>query len=198
VSALQQILLTALLAFLLAGSLFGVAIGAGLLARSARAHALMSALNRWVSMRRVLRPVELPRESGKGGRGLGVLLAAAGGYSLFVLAPASAARVVAALRIGSASPLALIAIESAKWLLVVGCAVSVAIGIMMVFLPRAWRVLEERANRWYSSRRLALGGNDMHVPLERLADMHPRAAGGVILALSIASAVATALLLARF
>lgn len=197
-SALQQILLTALLAFLLAGSLLGVAIGAGLLARSARAHALMSALNRWVSMRRVLRPVELPRESGKGGRGLGVVLAVAGGYSLFVLAPSSAARLAAMLRFGSASPLALIAIESAKWLLVVGCAVSVAIGIMMVFFPRAWRAVEERANRWYSSRQLALGGNDMHVPLERLADTYPRAAGGVILALSIASAVATALLLARF
>jgi hypothetical protein len=197
-SALQQILLTSVLAFLLAGSLFGVAIGAGLFARSARARSFMSALNRWVSMRRVLRPVELPRDSGKGGRALGVVLAVAGGYSLFVLAPASAARLAAMLRIGSASPLALIAIESAKWLLVVGCAVSVAIGIMMVFFPRAWRAVEERANRWYSTRQLTMGGNDMHVPLERMAEVHPRAAGVAILALSIASAVATALLLARF
>ena len=90
---LYQVLLTALLVFLLAGSLLGVAVGAGLLARSARAGAFMSAANHWVSTRRVLKPVELPRDTGHGGRGLGVVLVAVGGYSLFVLAPLRTRRV---------------------------------------------------------------------------------------------------------
>jgi hypothetical protein len=196
-NVLQQILLTALLVFLLAGSLLGIAIGTGLLARSARAAAFLGAMNHWVSTRRVLRPVELPHEPAKAGRAMGVVLALAGGYSLFVLAAMPVARLALALRVDG-SPLALIAIESAKWLLMVGCTVSVATGVMLLFFPRAWRAVEEHANRWVSSRQITVGGDDMHVPLDRLAEGHPRAAGGVILALSIVSAGATALLLLRF
>jgi hypothetical protein len=194
---LYQVLLTALLVFLLAGSLLGVAVGAGLLARSARAGAFMSAANHWVSTRRVLKPVEIPRDTGHGGHGLGVVLVAVGGYSLFVLAPLSIARVAAALRIDASSTLALIGIEFAKWLLVAGCAGSVASGLMLLFFPQLWRALEDRANRWYSSRQLTTGGDDMHMPLDSLAGRHPRTAGAIVLALSLASAAATTLLLSR-
>jgi hypothetical protein len=196
-SPVYQILLTALLAFLLAGSLLGIVVGAGLLARSARLEAFLNTMNAWVSTRRALKPVELPRDTGHGGRGLGVLLLAGGGYSLFVLAQIPLAKLAALLRVGEPSALSLIAIESAKWLLLAGCAVSVAAGVMLLFFPRAWRAVEERANRWYSSRQLTTGGDDMHLPLDRLAGAHPRAAGGLILALSLASALATALLLFR-
>jgi hypothetical protein len=196
-SPVYQILLTALLAFLLAGSLLGIVVGAGLLARSARLEAFLNTMNAWVSTRRAPKPVELPRDTGHGGRGLGVLLLAGGGYSLFVLAQIPLAKLAALLRVGEPSALSLIAIESAKWLLLAGCAVSVAAGVMLLFFPRAWRAVEERANRWYSSRQLTTGGDDMHLPLDRLAGAHPRAAGGLILALSLASALATALLLFR-
>jgi len=196
-SPIYQILITVLLAFLLVGSLLGIAVGAGLLARSPRAAAFLGTMNRWVSTRRALKPVEIPRDTGHGGRGLGALLLVGGGYSLFVLAPMPVARLAVALHLSS-TPLALIAIESVKWLLVIGCAVSLASGIMLVFFPRAWRSIEEHANRWYSSRRITVGGDNMHVPLDRLAEVHPRAAGTVILVLSLVSAAATTLLLSRF
>ena len=200
-SAVYQILLTTLLAFLLAGSLLGIAVGAGLLARSARAQAFLGGLNRWVSMRRVLKPVELPRDTGHGGRGLGAVLAVTGAYALFVLLQIPVAKIAAAMRIGASSTLALIAVEATKWLLLVGCAASLAAGVLLLFFPQAWRAVEARANRWHSSRQFArqfaVGGDDMHVPLDRLAQSYPRAVGGLILALSLASAAATALLLSR-
>jgi hypothetical protein len=198
VSALYPVLLTALLVFILAGSLLGIAVGAGLLLRNARIAAFLQLMNRWVSTRRVLRPVELPREMGTGhaGRGVGALLLLAGGYALSVLATAPVSRVAAALRV-EATPLALIGIESAKWLLVAGCAVAVASGVLLLFFPRAWGRVEAVANRWYSSRQLTSGGDDMHLPLDRVAGAFPRAAGGAILVLSLASAVACALLLLK-
>lgn len=196
-NALLQILITTFLVFLLAGSLLGLALGCALLARSARATALVGVANRWVSTRRVLRPVELPRDTGHGNRGLGVVLIVAGAYALLVLAPLPVERIASALRIASTSIVALIGLESAKWLLVVGCAVSVASGAMLLFFPRAWHAVEERTNRWYSSRRITAGGDEMHVPLDSLAERHPVAAGAVILALSLASAMATGLLLTR-
>jgi hypothetical protein len=196
-NAVYQILLTSLLAFVLAGSLLGTVLGASLFARSARAQAFIGGMNRWVSTRRVLRPVELPRETGHGGRGLGLVLALAGAYALFVLAQVPVAKIASILRVDAAATLALIAIEATKWLLLAGCALSVATGVMLVFFPQAWRAVEARANRWYSSRQMAAGGDDMHVPLDRLAETYPRAAGGLILILSLASAAATALLLSR-
>jgi hypothetical protein len=198
-SSLPQLLLTALLVFLLVGSLLGIGIGVGLLLRNQRAAAFVQAMNRWVSTRRALRPVELPRRVGRGtpGRGLGAVLLIAGGYALSVLVAAPVARVAAALGVDAASPLAEIAIEAAKWLLVAGCAISVASGVLLLFFPRAWHGVEALANRWYSSRRITSGGDDMHLPLDQAAAAFPRAAGGVILALSLASSVACALLLLR-
>jgi hypothetical protein len=196
-SAVYQILLTTLLTFLLAGSLLGVVLGAGLFARSARAQAFVGGMNRWVSTRRVLRPVELPHDTGHGGRGLAVVIVIAGAYALFVLAQVPVAKVAAVLRVDAGSALGLIAIETMKWLLLTGCALSVAAGVMLLFFPAAWRTVEARANRWYSTRQMTPGGDDMHLPLDRLAETHPRAAGGVILLLSLASSVATVLLLSR-
>jgi hypothetical protein len=111
-----------------------------------------------------------------------------------VLATAPVSRVAAALRV-EAAPLALIGIEVAKWLLVAGCAVSVATGVLLLFFPRAWGRVEAVANRWYSSRQLTSGGDDMHLPLDRMVGAFPRTAGGAILILSLASASACALLL---
>jgi len=196
-SVIYQILLTALLVFLLAGSLLGIALAAALLARSARAQAFVGGMNRWVSTRRLLRPVELPRETGHGGRGLGLVLAVAGAYALVVLLQVPVAKLAAALRVDASSTLTLIAIETMKWLLLAGCAVSVATGVMLLFFPRAWRAVEARANRWYSTRQFVPSGDDMHQPLDQLAQTHPRAAGGILLLLSLASALATALMLAR-
>ena len=196
-NTLPQLFLTALLIFLLAGSLLGIGVGLGLLLRNPRAAAFVQAMNRWVSTRRALRSVEIPRQTGHGGRGLGAVLLIAGGYALSVLVAVPVERIAGALGVDAAATLALIAIEAAKWLMVAGCAISVASGVLLLVFPRAWHSVEALANRWYSSRRITTGGDDMHLPLDQAAAAFPRAAGGLILTLSIASSAACALLLQR-
>jgi hypothetical protein len=80
-------------------------------------------------------------------------------------------------------------------MLVAGSAVAVAAGLMMLLAPRALASLESLGNRWISSRQLLAGADTMRAPLDSLAERFPRAAGALLLVLSAAAAIASALML---
>jgi hypothetical protein len=188
----EQLILTSLVAFLFVVSLLGFAVGIGLIARSPAMLRFIGVMNRWVSTRRALKPLEVPRNievsTSRGGRWLGLALVVLGAYSFVVLALK-----IGAYRVGS--PLAGIAIDFALWFLIVGSFAGVATGILLLFFPGAWRSVELHANRWYSTRRLVAAGDTMHLPLERIVEAFPRTSGCVIGALSLVSTVASGLLL---
>ena len=68
-------------------------------------------------------------------------------------------------------------------------------GALMLFWPQRLTSLEERLNRWYSSRRLVAAEERMLTPLEPHVEAHPRAAGWIIAVASLAIALAMAWLL---
>src|SRR5262245_12697327 len=74
--------------FLAGGSAMLVA-GLGLIFGSAATLRFFSGMNRWVSARRALRPVEIPRDSGpavqKHRRWLGVIFIVGGGFAIYSL-----------------------------------------------------------------------------------------------------------------
>lgn len=184
----------------LCGSLAGILLGACLLLRTERTLARMREMNRWVSSRQVMKPLEVPRTFEQRVRGrrlwLGLLLAAAGAYALSVLVWSfEAGRLGAALGAPPGSPLAAIGIESLRWFLVAGSALCVAVGLMMALAPRALEGFEAWSNRWVSTRQALQGADTMYMPFDRLAERFPRACGFVILGLSLASAAASAVLL---
>jgi hypothetical protein len=72
-----------------------------------------------------------------------------------------------------------------------------ATGIMLFFFPRAWRSIEARANRWYSTGDLEGSEDTVYLSLERVVEGFPRASGLVILLLSLATAVGSGLLVFR-
>lgn len=188
----EQLILTSLVAFLLVVSLLGLAVGIGLIARSPAMLRFIGVMNRWVSTRRALKPLEVPRNievsTPSAGRWLGLALVVLGAYSFVVLA----------LKIGAwrgSSPLAGIAIDFARWFLIVGTFAGVVTGILLLFFPGAWRSVELHANRWYSTRRLVAAGDQMHLPLDRIVEAFPRSSGLVIAALSLISIVASGILL---
>ena len=85
------------------------------------------------------------------------------------------------------------AIDLARWVLAFGCVVSVAMGILVLFLPRVLDSLETHVNRWVSTRNaLPPGGDDMRTPLDLLVAAYPRAAGIAITVSSLVVAVAIA------
>jgi len=154
-------------------------------------------MNRWVSMRRALKPFEAPVHvpgAAAYARWFGVLLVAIGAYAAVVLLGSfDVQRLALLFKVDPRYSLAVFGLAALKWLLVVGSAAAVFTGLMLLFFPRAWRRLEERANRWYSTRNLEIAGDTVHMSLERMVEAHPRAAGGVILVLSLVACIASGL-----
>ena len=193
---LDQLLVPFFLLFLLVGSLGGLVLGGGLLLRTAATLGFIQNMNRWVSTRRATRELELPRPSLLPSKWLGLFLLVGGGiagYLLFARVHVPrAALSLADPRFGTA-----LAVESAKWLLLTGCAVSVVFGAMALFLPGALVKLQERMNRWVSTRTMVPADSErMRSPLDLLVETHPRAAGWIIALASLAVAVAMGLLIA--
>lgn len=178
-------------------SLVGIALGLALALWSAATLRALQPLNRWVSSRRAIKPLEVPRSAGVGGnRMLGAGLALIGLYALLVLVPGEVSvRLADALGVDPRRSFAGFGIDFARWLLVAGSALAACAGLLMLLAPRAFAVLEARSAYWVSSRRLAAGGDTLHLPLERFAQRHPRLAGFGLAALSAAAAIASLVLL---
>jgi len=201
---IDQIVIPALVVFLLIGSLAAALLGVALLLRSAAALRFIARMNRWVSTRRALKPLEIPRSvetltASRSRPWLGALVvigAAAALYLLLTRMETIGSRSASALELKRWLSITL-PLLTLKWFLVAGSAFAIVAGVMMVAFPRAWRALEERMNRWYSTRRLVpAGSDDMRMPLEALVEAHPRAAGAIIVVASLIVALSMAGLLA--
>jgi hypothetical protein len=191
----ERVILPTLVLFLLIGGLGGAALGAALIWRSDVALRFVARMNRWVSTRQALRALETPRmlEAPSPGlrRWLGAFLLFGGALGVALL--------LARLHVERAGfvPgvdlrrwfLSGVALATTKWLLVAGAAFAFAIGLLMLFFPERLAALEIRMNRWYSPRRLLAAEETMHMPLEPRVAAHPRAAGWIIGAASLAVAL---------
>ncbi len=201
---IDQVVLPALVVFVLAGSIAAVALGVALMMRSEAALRFIGSMNTWVSTRRVLRPLEIPRSvegaASRRPRWLGALILGGGIAALYLLL---ARPDLLAARSGSVFELkrwllTTLPLQAMTWFLVLGAVFAMAAGALLLALPRAWRAFEERMNHWYSTRRLVPAESDrMHTPLDALVEAHPRVAGAIIAAASIVVALAMAGLLLR-
>ena len=199
---LERVLVPSLIVFLLIGSLASITFGWVLIFRTAQALSFMRGMNRWVSTRRALKELEVPRhveEPRKAGKlWLGLFLIAGGGFALYALLiriEIPRAAVVLGVNIQRWFIVG-VALQTVKWLLVVGSLLAVAVGILMLFFPRMLAAFEAGMNRWYSTRNLVpTGGESMKFPLELLVEAYPSAAGWIIAAASLVVAVAMGILL---
>jgi hypothetical protein len=196
---LAQILVSTLVVFLFVGSLLGLVLGLGLMVRSGAILSFMVLMNQWVSTRQALKPLELPRQlapAASSARWFGAILVVLGAYSALVLLGSfDVQRVAALFKVDARYSLAAIALDAMKWVLVGGSFAAVATGIMVLLFPRAWRSLEERANRWHSTGNLELSGDKVYLSLDRIVEAFPRAAGLVISFLSLVAAIASGVML---
>jgi hypothetical protein len=192
----DQLLIPFVLWFFIVTSLVGIALGVCLIADSARTLRVLGTMNRWISLRSSLKPMEQPHDIGKAVYGhrrwFGIAFVVGGAFSIFMLiAYVEAAAVVSALG-GNARPVAVFwIVESLRWILVAGGALAVVIGLMLAFSADALRALEARANRWYSSRKLGKGADTMYLTLDQWVETHPRTAGWMIAAGSVIVLIAS-------
>jgi len=198
-----QLLVQFLIVLFLVVAVSGLAVGVGLIASSSKIVGYFHLLNRWVSTRHVLRPVEVPvdteRATHRHHRWLAVGFVLGGLISIFgLVAGLDATAVGAAFAAKRVAPVVAIAVESAKWVLIGGSALGVVVGAMLLFYPNAESTLERFANKWVSSRRVTRSWDDMHMNLDALVEAHPRPAGWIIACSSAAAVICAVIMLARY
>jgi len=198
-----QLLVQVLIVLFLVVAISGLAVGAGLLVSSQRTSQLFHALNRWISTRHVLKPVEVPVETERvahqyqrwlaAGFFLGGLIAIFGLVAAVDVAAVS--RIVAEQRYAT---FVAIALDCARWFLILGSAAGVVVGAMLLFYPNAEIMLETFTNKWVSSRRISRSWDDMHMTLDTLVEAHPRPAGIVLCCTSLAAVFCAIFMLGRY
>src|SRR5260370_19473696 len=184
---LERVLVPSLVLILLIGSLASITFGLALVFRTEQALSFMRGMNRWVSSRRALKELEVPRhveEPRKAGKHLlALFLVGGGGYALyFLLARVEIPHTAVVLGVDLTRLfLAGLALPTLKWFLVAGSVLAVAVGILMLFFPRVLAAFEGGMNRWYSTRKLVpTSGESMKFPLERLVEASPPPSGWII------------------
>lgn len=185
-SAFRQWIALALTVFFLVGGLVGVAVGVSLIVRSERTLRFFGIMNRWVSLRGAARPLEIPRDTTQAVQRyrhwLGAVFIVGGAFATFILATrfsAGAARQL--LNLTALHPtIASWAVDSARWILIVGNLVAVVVGILLAFFPAALAALEARGGSWFSERRLLKGGDTQNLSLDKWVAAHPRRAGVIM------------------
>lgn len=182
---LSQIVNQTLVIFLAIGAVFGLAAGLMLVFDSARAFRIGDRLDRWVSTRAALRPLEEHHSIAKPlyrmHRLVGMLICAGALYSLIVLAtPSGGAAITKSLStIGPVRFSAWIA-ESLRMILVTGNVAALVFGAVFVVRPSALKGLEAWADRRISGRQATKPIEEMHRPADRFARSHPRFVGVLV------------------
>ena len=185
--ALRNWAIQSLVVFFFVGGLVGFAVGASLFFYSQRTMRLFDALNRWVSMRSAAKPLEIPRDTThavlKHRRWLAIFFIAGASFSIFILATKfDAGAVITGLHLNTLrAPVAGWIVDSARWILIVGNLIAIAVGIMLGFSPTALVALEESGSHWYSERKLLLGADKMNLSLDKLVAAFPRTTGAIFM-----------------
>ena len=119
---LAHILLSALVVFVFVVSMVGATLGLALILRTAAALRFITLMNRWVSTRQALEPLEAPVQIAHGAAGrrwLGAVLLALGAYAAVVLiASFDVERLALLFRFDPRHSAASVALEALKWVLV--------------------------------------------------------------------------------
>ncbi len=187
--------------FFIVGGLAGIAVGAGLIVNSPRTLAFFNTINRWMSLQRVAKPLELPRDTTRVVqnymRVFAAIFVVGGLYSLYaLLTQFSTEAIVFSLKLSKLHPLITgLILDSARWILIAGNLAAVAVGIMMAFSPAKLTALEARGSKWFSEQAIMDKGDKMHVPLDRWVAASPRAAGAIIAVGSFVVVVSAAFML---
>jgi hypothetical protein len=200
---LWQMMVQVLIVVFLVVAVSGLAVGVGLIVSSQRTSQFFHGLNRWISTRHALKPVEVPLVTDgvthQYQRWVAACFVLGGLIAIFALITAvdvaAVSKIVAQSRY---APFVAIALDCARWFLILGSAAGVVVGAMLLFYPNAELALERFVNRWVSSRRVTRTWDDMHMTLDLLVEAHPTPAGWVIACTSAAAVLCAIFMLVRF
>lgn len=173
----------AIVAFFLVAGVALFAVGIGLIVNSVGALRFFGNMNRWVSMRRATKPLEIPRDTQqavqKYRHWLAAIFVLGGAFAIFgLLTQFDAAAIIFVLGLGFMKPVvAGWLIDSLRWLLVAGNVLAIVAGILLALSPDTVVKLEVRGSHWYSERKVTKGADQLNLRLDAWVTAHPREAG---------------------
>ena len=187
-TVMDRLVIPAVIAIFLVGGVAGLALGCALIVNNGATLRFMARMNRWVSTREALAPLDVPINvepaAGPDGRRplLGGFLLVGGVLAVYFLL----ARLD--FRHGAYVPgidvkrwlFSGIALQTMKWVLVAGGAFACVIGAVMLLAPQRLLAFEQRVNRWYSCEPVVAAAEKMHMPLEPRVAAYPRATGWIV------------------
>lgn len=195
-------LLYYLIVLLIIGNAFAFAVGVLMLAAPQQLKGLSRISNRWISTRKLTKPLAKPRPTEHAmlryPRVLGAVLLASAALILvkgmiFItdMSVADGGKLLAQLYGDLDLPGAM---WESLWLglvafVTLGALLALALGLMSLFRPGVLGRWAGSANRWVSTRRLSKPLETPHYHLDRLVTARPRLWGGVITVLSLFSAL---------
>lgn len=182
---IDQLIAPALVLFFFIGGLAALAIGVGLICRSPSVFRLFDILNHSVSTRTATKPLAITRDSSqflfKHRLKMGAVFVVSALYADYgLLTGAGNAAVVSLFNTALPAGYVFWIVESVRYLLLVGCTVSIIVGILLVISPDTVKAVERTGGRWVSTRNMAVGADNMNLGFDQWVAAYPRTAGMVI------------------
>ena len=191
-----------LILFLIFGNLFALFIGVLMIAAPQRLGDLFKISNRWISTRRVTKPLEKPRQADRTmlryPRVLGAIMLASAALILikgmiFISGVSTADGGSLLARLYSGVKLSAVAWEfiwvTLIMIILLGAILAIVVGLMSLFKLGKLKHWAESANRWVSTRQLTKPLDMPHYHLDKMVSAKPRLWGGVITALAFFSSL---------
>ena len=174
-----------LIVFFFIGGVFAVIIALGLIFKSASILRLFDQLNHSVSMRTATKPLGILRNSSpfffKHRMIVGVLFIVGALYADYgLLTGAGNAAIVSMLKLKASPGLVFWMVESVRYVLLVGCTVSIIIGVLLIASPETLRSIEKSGGHWVSTRKIAPRAENMDLSFDRWVSEFPRIAGWIL------------------
>ncbi|MDO8704845.1 MAG: hypothetical protein Q7J84_07865 [Sulfuricaulis sp.] len=191
-----------LILLLIFGNLLAFFIGVLMVTAPARLNNLFRISNRWISTRRMTKPLAMPRQADRAmlryPRVLGAIMLASATLILikgmiFIsgVSIADGGRLLARLYRG-------VDLSAGAWevtwlvlltIIFLGAILAIAVGVMSLFTLGKLRHWADSANRWVSTRQLSKPLDIPHYHLDQLVQAKPRLWGGVISAVALFSSL---------
>lgn len=167
------------------GGVLGLVTGVALIVNSALVFRVAERMNRWISTRQALRPLEEPipieRAIYRSHRLIGTLLLAGAVFTLYVLVlRLKGPELVFLLRKFFGAPTALWLADSLRLFLIVVNVAAALVAATMVLRPSALKGLEDWANRRYSGRRATRMWEIPRTGADPIVQAYPRLVGAFL------------------
>jgi hypothetical protein len=183
---LSQIVNQSIIVFLMVGAAFALLVGLMLLLDSERAFRIGERLDRWVSTRAAVKPLEefhnISRPLYRMHRLVGALICAGALYSLVVLGlPSGGQAITKSLRGIGPTYFAAWLSESLRYVLLAGNFGALLFGLVFIVRPSALKSLEAWADRRISERKAVMPLEKMRMSADQFLRRHPKAMGVLVI-----------------